>query len=106
MIAGHLNLQDNDEILRKKVEKKLSGTDIEFSKDFSFFFLFFCTDQFVLIYNIYFFLEIKFHSVHGVYQKKKTRLSLSNSFSLPQRLKDGLIHRGKDNVHLKYQFLY
>lgn len=37
MIAGHLNLQDSDEILRKKVEKKLSGTDIEYLKRFSFF---------------------------------------------------------------------
>lgn len=69
-LKGHLNLQDNDEILRKKVEKKLS--------------------------------EIKFHSVHGVYQKKKTRLSLSNSFSLPQRLKDGLIHRAISDDEPEY----
>lgn len=67
---GHLNLQDNDEMLRKKVEKKLS--------------------------------EIKFHSVHGVYQKKKTRSSLSNSLSLPKRTKDEPINRAISDDEPEY----
>lgn len=73
--------------------------------DFHSLFSFYCSDH-LKKSTVIISLEIKFHSVHGVYQKKKTRSSLSNSLSLPKRTKDGPINRGKYNVHSKYQFLY